>query len=199
MIIAGLTGGIACGKSTVSKTLIAHGIPVLDADIVARQVVEPGTPGLDKVIAHFGQQFLNLDGQLNRTALGMMVFSNSTSMAELNNIMGPLIEEEARNQFNKLSSEGHRLMVWDAALIVENGNYERYRPLIVVNCPQADQVERLMKRNGLTERQAMDRISAQLPATEKIKVADYVIDTSGSIEDSVKQTELIIQNITSKY
>lgn len=195
MIVAGLTGGIACGKSTVSKTLLANGIPVIDADIVARQVVEPGTPGLDKITDHFGKQFLDLDGTLNRTALGLMVFSKPDAMTELNKIMGPLIEEEARIQFNKLSEQGHRLAVWDAALIVENGNYERYRPLIVVNCPQAVQVERLIKRNGLTEQQAMDRISAQLPASEKVKVADYVIDTSGSIEDSIKQTKAIIKEL----
>lgn len=199
MIIVGLTGGIACGKSTVSKTLLANGIPVIDADIVARQVVEPGTSGLDKVIEHFGKQFLDLDGTLNRPALGLMVFSKPDAMAELNKIMGPLIEEEARNQFNKLSEQGHMIAVWDAALIVENGNYERYRPLIVVNCPQAVQVERLMKRNGLTERQAMDRISAQLPASEKVKVADYVIDTSGSIEESINQTEVIIKELKDRF
>lgn len=195
MIIAGLTGGIACGKSTVSKTLIAHGIPVIDADIVARQVVEPGTPGLDQVIAHFGQQFLNLDGTLNRTALGLMVFSKPTILAELNNIMGPLIEAEARNQFNILSEAGCRVAVWDAALIVENGNHERYSPLIVVSCPREIQLERLMKRNGLTREEAMARISSQLSAPEKIKVANYVIDSSGSIENSIAQTELVIKEL----
>lgn len=195
MIVIGLTGGIACGKSTVSKTLIANGIPVIDADIVARQVVGAGSPGLDQVINHFGKQFLNHDGTLNRSSLGLMVFSKPTVLAELNNIMGPLIEAEARNQFNTLKEAGHRLAVWDAALIVENGNYERYRPLIVVICPAEVQLERLMKRNGLTRDEAVARISAQLSAPEKVKVANYVINTSGSIEESVAQTELIIKEL----
>jgi dephospho-CoA kinase len=195
MKVIGLTGGIACGKSTASATFIANGIPVIDADIVARQVVAPGTAGLRAVINHFGNEFLGPDGQLNRVALGNLVFKDKDYLKQLEELLVPAIALEATIQFNKLDAEGCQLAVWDAATIIENGNSDRYRPLVVVTCPQEIQIKRLMKRNGLTSEQAMDRISSQLPADEKIKVANYVIDSSGTIEDSIRQTETIIKEI----
>lgn len=196
--VIGLTGGIACGKSTVSKTLIEEGIPVIDADVVARQVVEPGTIGLKAVIEKFGNGFLK-DGQLDRPALGKFVFGNKKKLKYLEDILTPLIASEATSQFNKLQCLGHRLAVWDAALIVENGHADRYRPLIVVSCSQETQIKRLMKRNGLTHEQAMDRISSQLSTEEKVEVADYIINSEGSIEESIKQTKDIIQKLKDSF
>lgn len=193
--VFGLTGGIACGKSAVTKVFRANGIPIVDADIVARQVVEPGTDGLKEVIKCFGSDYLNDDGSLNRTLLGAKVFSDRIAMWAINKIMAPLIKDESQKQFTKLFYEGHRLIGYDAALIVEMGHQDRYRPLIVVNCPFEIQIERLTKRNNLTYDQAKARIDAQIPLSEKVKLADYVIDTSGTLENSEKQTLEIISKL----
>jgi len=189
MITFGLTGGIASGKSTVTKSLRANNVPVVDADIVARQVVEPGTPGLAQVIQYFGPQFLLPDGSLDRIKLGNLIFADKTLRDVLNHVMLPLINDESALQLKKFHDEGHEIVGYDGALICEMGNADKYRPLIVVSCTQEQQIERLMKRNSLTLEAAMHRINAQMSVAEKIAMADIVIDTSGTIEESIKQTE----------
>lgn len=198
MITFGLTGGIACGKSTVTKTFRANNIPMVDADIVARQVVEPGSFGLSRVIRAFGSEYLNADGTLNRTKLGALVFADRDARARIDKIMAPLITTESQTQIASLHSQGNYLVGYDAALICEMGNSEKFRPLIVVYCPRDTQVERLMSRNNLTRAEAMARIEAQMPLEKKLKLADYKIDTSGTIEESIKQTEIIIHNLRAK-
>jgi dephospho-CoA kinase len=197
-LVVGLTGGIAMGKSTVSKTFIENGIPVVDADQVARDVVIPGSIGLNKIIKHFGEDFLNKDGSLNRAALGQLVFFSDKEMNYLNGIMEPLITSESNRQINSFFNKGHKIVVYDAALIVEKGNVEKFRPLIVVSCPQDIQVQRLMSRNSLTRDEAMARINSQGSIAAKVAVADYVIDTSLSIENSVNQTIQIINHLRNK-
>jgi dephospho-CoA kinase len=192
MITFGLTGGIACGKSTATKTFRAHKIPIVDADIVARQVVEPGTTGLAQIVEAFGKEYLQADGTLDRIGLGRLVFFNQEAMNKINIIMAPLINDESQAQIKKHHDEGNYIVGYDAALIVEQGNADKYRPLIVVSCPQDMQVARLMSRNSLTREEAMARIAAQYPLEEKVKLADYVIDSSQTIEFGVAQTEKII-------
>jgi dephospho-CoA kinase len=195
--VFGLTGGIACGKSTVTKVFRANGVPIVDADIVARQVVELGKPGLQEITKCFGEDYLNEDGTLNRAKLGDKVFHDRIAMYALNSIMTPLLKKEVQKQFTELFYEGHRLIGYDAALIIEMGHADRYRPLIVVNCPFQTQIDRLIKRNNLTYEQAKARIDAQIPLSEKVKLADYVIDTSGTLENSEKQTLDIISKLKS--
>jgi dephospho-CoA kinase len=193
MITFGLTGGIACGKSTATRTFRAHKIPIVDADIVARQVVEPGTSGLSQIVETFGKEYLQADGTLDRIGLGRLVFFNQEAMSKINTIMAPLIHHESQSQIEKLHADGNYIVGYDAALIVEQGNADKYRPLIVVSCPRDVQLARLMSRNSLTREEAMARIDAQFPLEEKVKLADYVIDSSGSMENGVAQTEKIIQ------
>ena len=195
MITFGLTGGIASGKSTVTRTFRAHNIPMVDADIVAREVVAPDTTGLRMIIETFGSEYLLPDGTLNRSTLASLVFNDANAMKELNHIMIPIIEIESNNKIDLFHYEGNKIVGYDAALLVENGNYKKYQPLIVVHCQPEMQLARLMSRNSLTEAEAMARISAQLPTEEKIKVADFVIDTSGTIEESIAQTEKIIDHL----
>lgn len=195
MITFGLTGGIACGKSTVTKTFRSHNIPMVDADVVARQVVEVGTPGLSQIVDTFGTEYLQDDGTLNRTMLGQLVFSNKEAMVKLNHIISILVHNESDSQLKKFHDEGYTLVGYDAALIIENGNADKYRPLIVVSCPQETQLNRLMSRNSLTYDEAMSRINAQLSSEEKAMHADFVIDTSGSIKFSVQQTEVVIYEL----
>lgn len=195
MIIFGLTGGIACGKSTVTKTFRSNGIPIVDADIVAREIVEPGEPAWVRIVAEFGPEYLNEDKTLNRTKFGNFVFQNPDALSKLNKFMGPHLIDESNRQFNAFRDEGHNLVGYDAALIVEMGHADKYRPLIVVNCPFATQIERLIKRNNLTYEQAKARIDAQIPLSEKVKLADFVIDTSGTVENSAQQTLDILSKL----
>lgn len=195
MITFGLTGGIACGKSTATKTFTSEGIPMVDADLVARQVVEPGKYGHTLIKEAFGSVYISPDGSLNRAAIARLVFNSPEAMQMLNEIMGPLINEESNFQIQKLHSQGHRIVGYDAALIVEMGNADKYRPLVVVACPQEMQIERQMKRNGVSREHAEARLRNQLPNEEKIKLADFVIDTSGTVDNSIAQTKKIIHNI----
>jgi dephospho-CoA kinase len=198
MITFGLTGGIACGKSTVTKTFRTHGIPMVDADIVARQVVEPGSRGLEAVISAFGSEYRQEDGTLDRIGLGKLIFSDRTARHQIDMIMLPLINEESDNQIKKLHDSGLIIVGYDAALICEMGNSEKFRPLICVHCPRDTQVSRLMSRNSLTRDEAMARIEAQMPVEKKLALSDYGVDTSGTVEYSIKQTEDIIQILRDK-
>ena len=195
-LLVGLTGGIACGKSTIASTFEKHDIPNVDADIIARYVVEPGSAGLQLVIAHFGKQFLNKNGTLNRSLLGDAIFKDSTGLQDLNKIMLPLIQEETNIRIESLKNQGYPIIVYNAALICEMGNADKYRPLIVAHCPLDQQIGRLMRRGTghgpLTREQAMSRISAQMPVADKLNLADYIIYTWTSIEESIFQTEMII-------
>lgn len=191
-LIVGLTGGICCGKSTVSKTFLKYSIPIVDADQVARDVVVSNSIGLKQVIGSFGDAHLNTDGSLNRITLGKFVFDHPEELKKLNSIMMPLITEEADKQIDAFKKAGHSIIVYDAALIFEMGNASKYHPLIVAYCSSELQLDRLMKRNSLTREDAMARINAQMPVEEKMRKATFLIDTNGSIEDSIKQTEKII-------
>lgn len=198
MITFGLTGGIASGKSTVTKTFQSLGIPMVDADLVARQVVEPGTPGLKEVIDAFGEEYLNEDGTLNRTKLGALIFANKMQRWRIDMIMMPLINTESAKQIESLHDQNQEIVGYDAALICEMGNADKYRPLIVVQCRQDTQVARLMARNSLTHEEAMSRIEAQMPVSSKVAMADFVINTDGTIEESVEQAKAVLQSIKNK-
>jgi len=198
MITFGLTGNIAMGKSTVTKTFLSHNIPMVDADLVARQVVKPGTYGLALIKKHFGLEYLQEDGTLDRTKLGALVFADPVARRSLDNIMLPLITTEANFQLQKLHSEGHYIVGYDAALICEMGQADNFRPLIVVQCLPEIQLERLMNRNNLTQAEAMNRIESQMPVDKKVAMADYVIDTSTTKDVSISQTEIIAYNLKVK-
>jgi dephospho-CoA kinase len=193
-MIVGLTGGICCGKSVASKIFIRNGIPEVDADIVARQLVEPGTYGHHQIYLVFGEAFFLENGELNRPKLGKEVFLNPEKLNILNEIMCPLISKESDRQLKELASK-YPICIYNAALIIENGNADKYRPLIVVGCSKENQLARLMARNDLTVSEAMSRIAVQMPFDKKEKFADFVINTDGSIENSFNRTLEIIQLI----
>lgn len=201
MITFGLTGGIAVGKSTITKTFRLNHIPIVDADVIAHDLVVPGSEALDSIIDTFGEEYLLHDGSLDRVKLGSSVFSDpdlslrADCIAALNSIMIPLIQKEATHQINVLHNMGFGLVGYDAPLLIEMGSAHKYRPLIVVSCPISMQIARLMSRNSLTHAEAMDRINAQMSTEEKIKLADYFIDTSGTIINSIKQTEDLIKKL----
>lgn len=193
--VFGITGGIACGKSTVTKLILRENIPIIDADQVARDVVVPGSVGLQLIVDTFGKEFLLEDGSLNRKLLGSLVFSDKSKLDLINQIMFPLIDDHVNFSINLHRQCGYKLIGYDAALIIEMGNADKYRPLIVVHCDVDTQIARIVKRNQVSEVEAKQRIDAQIPAKEKIKYADFVIDTSGTIEESEKQTLKIIETL----
>jgi dephospho-CoA kinase len=199
MIVAGLTGGICSGKSTVSKILVSNGILVIDGDKVARDVVILGSPGLAQIISEFGLAYLNADGSLNRKLLGDLVFNNSGSMKKLNEIMEPLIESEVQQQIKIGQEAGNSIIVFDSVLICETHSEDKYRPLIATLCQTKQQIERLMERGTghgpLTREQALARISCQMPMLIKANKADWIIDTSQTVKHSIEQTEEIIQKL----
>lgn len=193
--VFGLTGGIACGKSTATNFLKKENVPIIDADQVARDVVIPGSVGLQLLIDAFGDKILQKNGSLDRGILAGIAFSNKEQMKILNRIMHPLIESHTNVLVNMYKNAGVKLICYDAALIIEMGNADKYRPLIVVACAPETQLARLMKRNSLTEAEAMTRINAQIPSADKIKFADYVVNTDGSLEESEKQVISIFQEL----
>lgn len=189
MLRVGLTGSIAVGKSFVAEVLAESGCHVLDADKTAREVVEAGTPGLQSLVAEFGEEILRPDGTLDRARLGAIVFADEKQRQLLNSILHPFIIERQDEQLRQWEREDPRgVGVIDAALMIESGGYRRFDKIIVVHCRPDIQLERLMARNNLTREEAIRRISAQMPQEEKKRYADYLIDTSEGFEDTRRRT-----------
>jgi len=181
MLVFGLTGNIGTGKSTVARLFAEHGVPVIDADQVAREVVAPGTPGLAEVAGRF-PGVLTPSGELDRKALADRVFADAQDRAALNAILHPRIGAEVRTRLDRLAARGAPVAIYEAALIVENGLHHGLDGLIVVNAPVEEQIRRLRLRDEMSEEEARSRIRAQLPAHEKVKAADFVIENTGAPE-----------------
>ena len=183
MLRVGLTGSIAVGKSFVTSIFSGLGCHTLDADETAREVVLPGSPGLDAVAKAFGNEVLNPDGTLNRQRLGELVFADEAKRQQLNGILHPFIiarQDEIMREWERADPQG--IGIIDAALMIESGGYRRFDKLIVVHCRPEVQLERLMLRNNLSREDAQARINSQMPQEEKQKFADYLIDTSDGFE-----------------
>ena len=181
MLRVGLTGGIGAGKGEVARRLAAYGALVIDADQVAREVVAPGTPGLDEVVAAFGPGVLRPDGSLDRALLGEIVFSDPALRGKLNAIVHPRVGERMR-EIEETAGE-QDVVVHEIPLLAENGLAGAFDVVVVVDAPPAVQVERLVSIRGLTESHALARMSAQATQEERLAVATMVVDNSGSLED----------------
>ena len=187
MTVIGLTGSIASGKSLVAEILKEKGAVLIDADVVAREVVEPGTEGWNQIRTEFGDAILNPDGTINRKELGNMVFASPGLLKKLNNIVHPFIIKEISREINLFRARtGNQVMVIDAPLLIEAGMQHMADEVWVVDVPDEVRVKRLMQRDRLTREQALDRIKSQMPAEEKKKYADIVIDNSGDRYDTRK-------------
>ena len=188
MLKVGLTGSIAVGKSFVCEVFRELGCRVLDADQTAREVVRPGTRGLEQVVAAFGGGILRADGELDRSKLGSIVFADKEKRLLLNSIVHPLVFEAQDKWLEKWEiDDPDGIAIIDAALMIESGSYKRFDSLIVVWCEPAIQLQRLMLREKLTETAAVMRIAAQMPQDEKKRFADHLIDTSNGFEDTRRQ------------
>lgn len=183
MLKVGLTGGIGSGKSAVSTELVGHGATVIDADAIAREVVEPGTPGLAKVVAEFGEQVLTEDGQLNRPKLGELVFADKDKLARLNAIIHPLVGERSGQLMEQALESGVEIVVYDVPLLVENDLGALYDVVVVVDAPDELRVERVAAQRGMPREQVWARIRAQADRETRLAAADLVVDNSGTREE----------------
>ncbi|MEW2164122.1 dephospho-CoA kinase [Streptomyces sp. NPDC007084] len=181
MLKVGLTGGIGAGKSEVSRLLVEHGAVLIDADRIAREVVEPGTPGLAAVVEAFGEEVLAADGTLDRPELGSIVFADPGKLAALNAIVHPLVG--ARSRALEDAAPADAVVVHDVPLLAENGLAPLYDLVIVVDARPETQLDRLVRLRGMTEEDARARMAAQAPRDKRLAVADVVIDNDVPLAD----------------
>ena len=192
-MIIGLTGSIASGKSTVANMLKEYGLPIVDADLVARLVVEPGTPTLQKIVAVFGEDILTEDGAMNRQKVGSIIFHDEEKRKALNAIIHPAIRQEMLRQRDEYLENGEKTVVMDIPLLFESKLQHFVEKILVVTVTEQTQLKRLMERNQLSEEEAKARISSQLPLKVKEQGADAVIYNNGTIEETKEQLEKILK------
>ena len=192
--ILGLTGGIATGKSTVSRYFFEKGYAVVDADVVARRVVEPGTEGLANIVAQFGTEIIQTDGTLNREKLGAMIFADAKKRETLNSLLSDLIRRAIMADTATLVNANQPLIVLDIPLLYEAGYETHCDAVMVVYTTEEVQRKRLMGRNNLSEEEALNRIASQEPIEAKKNHADIVIDNNGTLNDTYEQVETWLKN-----
>lgn len=178
----GLTGGMGSGKSAVTALLRARGFTVIDADVVARKVVEPGTPGLAQVVQAFGPGVLNAEGELDRKKLAAQVFGKPDELRRLEMILHPLIQQKVADRRQEAAARGEALVFYDVPLLFEKNLGAQFDAVVVVWSTEAQQIERSMKRDGASREDVERRLSAQIPLAEKKLKADVLIDNSGTFE-----------------
>lgn len=192
-VVIGLTGSIASGKSTVSKMFDEFSIPVIDADVIAKKVVEPGEKAYQQVVDEFGDSILYDDGSINRKALGSIIFDNETKRKQLNNIVHPAVREKMLAERDQYVNMGIEAVVLDIPLLYESKLTHFVEKVIVVFVDEEVQLQRLMERDNSSEEDARMRINAQIPVSEKAELADKVINNNGTKEDSYIQLKNILQ------
>lgn len=191
----GLTGGIACGKSTVSNMLSNKGARIIDADVIAREVVKPGEEAWEAILQRFGENILLENREINREKLGALVFTDSQARIDLNGIVHPAVRKRMNQLAQKAEEEQVPFIVLDIPLLFESGLEHMVDQVIVVYCPADIQLDRLMKRNGFTKEEALQRMESQWPIEKKKGLGDYVIDNSGSFAETEKQVENLVQQL----
>ena len=193
MYLIGLTGGIAAGKSTVAKRWAEHGAIEIDADKVAREVVEPGTVGLSSIVEHFGADVLTANGQLDRKELGRLIFSDSSKRELLNSILHPLIKERTKMLLAELPSDS--IVVYNVPLLVEAAVDHPFDLVVTVEAPEDEQLRRLMQTRGLTESEARNRIVAQAKPVERAARADRILDSNQDINLLLRDADALWKEI----
>ncbi|MFI9491608.1 dephospho-CoA kinase [Streptomyces halstedii] len=196
MLKVGLTGGIGAGKSEVSRLLVRCGAVLVDADRIAREVVEPGTPGLASVVETFGPGILAADGTLDRPALGAIVFADPDRLAALNALVHPLVA--ARSAELERAAGPDAIVVHDVPLLAENGLAPLYDLVVVVDAAPETQLDRLVRLRGMTERDARARMAAQATREQRLAVADLVVDNDGPLDDLEPQVRRIWAELTAR-
>ncbi|MCM3002767.1 dephospho-CoA kinase [Priestia koreensis] len=186
-LVIGLTGGIASGKSTVSNMLKEMNIPVIDADVIAREVVEPGEKAYEQIVEAFGEEILAADKTLNRVKLGSMIFADEQKRTTLNGIVHPAVRQSMLSQKETLIEANEPIIVLDIPLLFESNLTHLVDKVLLVYVDESVQLERLIKRNDLSEQEATNRIASQMKLIEKVPLADAVINNNGSVEETKQQ------------
>lgn len=187
MLTVALTGGLATGKSTVGRMFAELGCELVEADRLGHEVL--AGPGRAATVELFGGGICHPDGSINRRALGAVVFADPAKLARLNAIVHPLVEKLREERFLAIfARDPHAIVLYEAAIHIETGLYKRFARVVLVSCDEETQIRRAMERSGWTREETVDRIRRQMPLAEKRKFADYVIDTSVSLDDTRRQT-----------
>jgi dephospho-CoA kinase len=198
MLRVGLTGGLGSGKSFVAQALGDLGCHLIHADELGHQVLQPGAEAYDAVVKEFGSEILDDEGRIDRRRLAALVFTDPERLQKLNSFVHPAVfAREERAMAEIAASDPHGIVVVEAAILVETGSYRRFDRLIVVVCSQETQIQRAMKRDSSTREEVLARLQRQLPLEEKVRLADYVIDTSGTKEETLKQTRDVYNSLRS--
>ena len=192
MTVVALTGGIASGKTTVTEALAAEGIAVIDADVLAREAVAAGTPGLQKIVDSFGEKVIGTDGELDRKALAEVVFSDPTAREILNAIVHPEVHRLSHARFAAHQSEHPDVpLVYAVPLLVESGRTDEFDAVVVIDSPREQRIERLVSHRGMSRDEATQRVEAQAPDEERLRIADCVVDSSISEEHTREAAGLL--------
>jgi dephospho-CoA kinase len=198
MLRVGLTGGLGSGKSFVGKALADLGCLLIQADELGHAVIEPGAEAYDQVVAEFGREILNPDGTIDRRRLGAEVFGQPERLERLNALVHPPVRARTLKLIEAFAArEPNGIAVSEAAILIETGSYRNYARLVVAVCREEQQIERAMGRDHLTREEVLDRMRRQMPLEEKVKYADYVVDTSGTKERTLEQTRAVYQSLRS--
>jgi len=196
MLIVGLTGGVASGKTAVSQVLREEGAYIIDADQIARELVQPDKPAWNELIRAFGKEILQEDGSIHRRKLADKVFTEPQQRKVLNQILHPRIEEEMDRRIKEIGQKDpEAIVVIDAPLLVELGMHRKVDRLIVVTSTQMQQMERLKERDGRSSEEALRVLSSQMPVEEKVKLADFVIRNEGSLEETKKRAKEVFKEL----
>lgn len=198
MLILGLTGNIGCGKSSLSAIFIEENIDIVDADIIARQIYDDEKL-LKKVYDTFGDDIKNHDGSLNRKALGRIVFNDDKKLIQLNKLTHPVIRQNVSNQVDEYKNQNKKIIILDAALLVESDYLNFVDKLLVVTCNEDIQVERIKNRDNCSTEEALSRIKSQMSQENKAKYADYIIDNSGTIDELKKKAFIFLNYIKENW
>jgi len=196
MLLVALTGGIATGKSVVAQVWEQLGCYIDESDKLAQKLQAPNQPAWEAIVAHFGKKILHPDKTINRRALGAIVFADGKERNFLNNLLHPLVMEKKKELIQKVEKQGlHKIFVSVAALTIEAGFRDLFDKIIVVHCDKEIQLKRLMERDSIEQKNALEKISSQIPTQEKLKYADYIIDTSGSLRETLESAEQVYRNL----
>lgn len=194
----GLTGGLASGKSFVGRALADLGCYLIEADELGHEVMLPGAEAYDAIVAEFGREILDADGRIDRRKLGGMVFGDATRLAKLSGFVHPPVQRREEAMIAEIARrDAGAIVVVEAAILVETGRYKDFDRLIVVTCGAEHQMERALHRGSYSKEEVQARLARQLPLEEKLRVADYVIDTSGDKEATLDQVRNVYRSLRS--
>jgi len=200
MLIVALTGGIATGKSVAARVLEELGCYVHHTDKIAHELMEPEKPAWREIVDHFGEEILNNDKTINRSKLGSIVYSDRKERLFLNKIVHPLVSEKRKEIIQSLEKDGrYKIFVSEAALTIEAGFVQFFDRIVVVYCEKETQIKRLMDRDQISRSEALEKLKSQKDPEEKTKYADYIIDTSGTLQSTIEQAERVYRNLILEY